>query len=414
MRTIFLKIFSFISLISFSIPTFASAHVRFIANDMEVARYSGYDWVSFFSPLLDPINILLIVITILVVALISLLVPLYPAITKYGCHLAKNLSSYKEYLPGLIRLIVAISLIGSGTAMHFLSPVLPANETLAFIQIFIGFMLFIGFLIEPLVLAAIILFFFGLWQDMYLIGSLDLLAMLIVLLAIDAERPGIDDVFDIRDHIHLNFFRKYVPLILRLGIGISMMFLALYEKVFNPHLAEFVVNVTDLTNVIPVSPQMWVFGAGIIEFAIGLLLVVGFRTRIVSVIAFIVLSLSFFYFGEDVTSHITLFGILGAILITGAGSISLDEALIQKKICDAGKPAARLIPPSKKKSKSKTKKTTKKAVKKVAKKVVNTKTTKATKTKKQSKKPAGKITVRKAATKIQKTAANRKSAPKKK
>jgi uncharacterized membrane protein YphA (DoxX/SURF4 family) len=69
---------------------------------------------------------------------------------------------------------------------------------------------------------------------------------------------------------------------------------------------------------------MWVFSAGIIEVLIGLALVAGFYTRLSSAIAFVVLSMSFFYFGEDVSSHITLFGILAVLFITRGGIWSLD------------------------------------------------------------------------------------------
>ena len=110
-----------------------------------------------------------------------------------------------------------------------------------------------------------------------------------------------------------------------------MIYLALYEKIFNPNLSELIVRGFDLQSVVPVSVEMWILSAGLIEFAIGLLLIIGMFTRIVSAIAFIVLSLSFFYFGEDVASHITLFGILAVLFITEGGKVSIDKLLGNKK-----------------------------------------------------------------------------------
>lgn len=309
------------------VPFISQAHVRFIADDNEVMRYSGYDWKSFFSPLYDSFNLFLIFITIVVVMVLYFVVPHMRSVCSWGARVGQRLDEYKVFVPGLIRITVAIAFIGAGSSMYFISPVLATTDTIAFIQILIGFMLFVGLFVEPLTLASIFLFIMALSNDMYLVGSFDLLALLVVMLVLDAEKPGIDDIFGIKDHIHFHFLRDYIGLILRAGIGFSMMYLALYEKVFNPHLAEFVVRVTDLANVIPVSEAMWVFSAGTIEFVIGLLVLVGFRTRLVSVVAFAVLSLSFFYFGEEVTSHITLFGTLGAILILGPGKISFDNAL---------------------------------------------------------------------------------------
>ena len=70
---------------------------------------------------------------------------------------------------------------------------------------------------------------------------------------------------------------------------------------------------------------MWVLGAGLVELLVGFFLVIGFYTRLVAVIAFLVLSLSFFFFKEAVFSHVTLFGILSLILINGAGYLSIDS-----------------------------------------------------------------------------------------
>jgi len=81
----------------------------------------------------------------------------------------------------------------------------------------------------------------------------------------------------------------------------------------------------DLTSIIPVSAPMWVLSAGLIELAIGLFLLIGFHTRLLAVITFLVLSLSFFYFREEVYSHITLFTVLYILFITGGGRISVDD-----------------------------------------------------------------------------------------
>lgn len=103
-----------------------------------------------------------------------------------------------------------------------------------------------------------------------------------------------------------------------------MMFLAIYEKLLNPHASEIIVRDFNLTSVFPASPEMWILGAGIVEFIIGAMLVLGWYTRLSSAIAFAVLSLSFFYFGEEVSSHIMLFGTLSVLYITRGGSWSID------------------------------------------------------------------------------------------
>jgi uncharacterized membrane protein YphA (DoxX/SURF4 family) len=102
------------------------------------------------------------------------------------------------------------------------------------------------------------------------------------------------------------------------------MFLAVYEKILNPHISELIVNNFGLLDIVNVSPAMWVLGAGIIEFIIGFTLFIGWFTRASSAIAFVVLSLSFFYFGEEVSSHVTLFANLAVLFITRGGIWSVD------------------------------------------------------------------------------------------
>lgn len=242
----------------------------------------------------------------------------------FSAHMEKHLVSYQDFLPWMARLSIGIALMGAGTASVFFSPVVPAFAPIPFFLILTGFFYLIGFLLIPTTIFLIILFFIALSGHFYLFGNLDLLALLVAFLALHDERPGVDDIFGIRLLTILKLPRTWAPLILRIGIGGAMIFLALYEKILNPHFSQLVVDQYALTSVVPVSSQMWVFGAGVIEFLVGLCLLLGYYTRLVSVVAFLILSLSFFYFKESVYSHVTLFGLLSMLLVLGGGKWSLD------------------------------------------------------------------------------------------
>ncbi|MFT7558054.1 MAG: putative membrane protein YphA (DoxX/SURF4 family) [Planctomycetota bacterium] len=136
-----------------------------------------------------------------------------------------------------------------------------------------------------------VLFFSALSQDIYLLGSLDFFALIGILLIIDSRRPGVDNIFGIEDYAAIPQFSKYLHLIMRLGVGVSIAYLAIVEKILNPHLSAFVAETTNLVNVIPVSAQMWTFGAGTVELLIGIFLILGIRTRLSSAIAMLVLTL---------------------------------------------------------------------------------------------------------------------------
>ena len=167
-------------------------------------------------------------------------------------------------------------------------------------------------------------------QKAYIIGNIEMAAGLVALLILGSARPGIDDIFGIPE-FKAPRFRQWIPTLLRIGIGGALIFLALYEKVLNPHVSDLVVQKYALDSIIHVGPAMWVFAVGMIELAVGLLLLVGFQTRLVSAIAFLVLIVTFFFFKEEVYSHITLFGTLSVLFITGAGPLSFDYIIKKRK-----------------------------------------------------------------------------------
>ena len=320
-----LLLFAFITM-----PQQLFAHVRYIASDDDVAKYGGIDFAALLEPLTQPVNIFLIVVTCIIILALYWLLNHNRIFHKWSDHMAKVGESYKVFVPWMARLALGIALLGAGTSNYLISPVLTnGGEMFSFIQILLGFFLMAGILVGPTAVATLLLFIFALTQDSYLLGSFDILALILSILVVDSRLPGVDDIVGIPDFTHIAALRAHLPLILRSGVGIAMAYLAIYEKILNPHLSSFVVEVTNLVNVIPVSSAMWTLSAGIIELAIGLTLIAGFKTRLTSVVAIIVLSMSFFYFGESVISHVTLFGILAIVFVMGPGTWSVD-ALLRK------------------------------------------------------------------------------------
>lgn len=303
----------------------AFAHVYYIAEEEAVEVLKGSNLRFFLEPLRDPDYLILIALTVILILALFALARRLKTISVLKKRFHKKAEEYNTILPWILRLSAGIMLIGAGTNGWLISPFLDGPEFAVFgvLQIFTGFLLLSGFLTT--LASAIVLALYGvaLMVDPYLIGSLEILALSIALIIRDSRFPGVDDLFKVPD-FNIKEFSAWVPTILRVGIGIGLMYLALFEKILNPLLSAYVVRITDLMNVIPVSEAMWVFSAGMIEFAVGFLLFLGYRTRIVGMIAFLVLSLSFFYFGEDVVSHITLFGVLSVLIVEGGGKMSLD------------------------------------------------------------------------------------------
>lgn len=314
----------------FAFTNSAAAHVGYVLTQEEFVANSGQDSSYILKAISSQATINIVASVILAVALIAFIYRKSIFLKSWAGRVADRLKTYDEFLPWAIRLSLGIALIGAGTAQVLVSPIQLATSNVAFLEILLGFFFMAGFLLIPSTLLAIGLYIFGLSGNFYLLGNLDFLALAVAFLALHNERPGFDDIFNFKILHALKIKRSFASPILRVGIGGAMMFLALYEKILNPHLSELVVNNFHLTSVIPVDPSLWVVGSGIVEFVIGLMLILGLFTRLSSVIAFGVLSLSFFFFKEAVYSHITLFGLLSILFVLGGGIWSLDSIIFGK------------------------------------------------------------------------------------
>lgn len=301
----------------------AYAHVGYVIEETELTQNLGLDFRFLFSALSEPKNIMLIIVTAIVFMLLYWL-----AHKNYFVHhkivkINQKIATYKEYIPWILRLSLGIALIGAGTAGVLISPLLTI-EGFAVVQTAIGFMLLAGFVLPFSTTLVLGLYIIAVINNHYILGNLELIAAAIALFLIDDARPGVDDILSFPRLIVKNA-EKYTPFILRIGIGGAMIYLALFEKIFNPHISKIVVREYDLTSIIQVSEPMWVLAVGIIELIVGIFLLLGFKTRLTAVIAFFVLCLTFFFFKEEIFSHVTLFGVLSALFITGGGYLSIDE-----------------------------------------------------------------------------------------
>ena len=308
------------------------AHVGYVLTESEFAAEKGGDLSFLLSVFSDPMNVLLMVIT--VAACVS---GYYFFMNNKKCSqlvmgIRKNKEDYKKLFPWIARLSLGIALIGAGTSQVLLTPALEINGILSFLQVLIGFMLLAGLATLPAVLIAIVLYVFALTQDLYFIGNLDYLALMIAVLLWGSTRPGVDHLFGINLPKLFVKWEAYATFILRVGIGVAMGYLAIVEKFLNPHAMELVISRYDLTSVIPVSLEMWVFATGAIELLIAIALLIGFKTRLAAGTAALVLTLSFFFFGEEVFSHVTLFGVMSILFVSGAGKWSVD-GLIDEDSC---------------------------------------------------------------------------------
>ncbi len=316
------------------LPSLPLAHVTYIVDPEKLEALAGRDWNFLLSPLFDPLYLSMIVATLLVTVLAFAACELVKPLRE-ACHGIHNrLLKYHGFIPLILRVSLGVAFVVAGTKQVLLLPNVP-GEALSTLEVVIGFFLIVGFMIRFSAIVALGIYCYGLYTSHYLLGSMETAAAALLIAAHGDGPPSIDNILDI-DLLSrpLNFLwrflQRHTGVVLRLALGSTLIWLAVTEKAMNPRVCEAVVIDYKLESVIPVSTAMWVFAVGVIEFAVGLVLVLGFFTRTFSIIAFLVLTLSFFYFREEVAGHVTFFGALLVLMVTGAGAFSIDSLIAWK------------------------------------------------------------------------------------
>lgn len=304
-----------------------SAHVGYVLTEEQLTETSGRGDLFLTSVFTEPANIVLMLIGVAVLGMLLWLARRWQLSKK----MMSRLPDYAPLFPWMARLSLGIMFIGAGAGGVLLNPAFPTRTFVSSAELLVGFLLLAGFLTAPAAIAAIFFWFFAFLENRYALGSLEVPALALFLLASTNERPGIDDLLRLPFIPALPKLRTYAVTILRVGIGFAMIYLAIVEKFLNPFTSKAVVDMYQLTQVIHVSEKMWVLSAGMTELAVGLCLLIGFRTRTFAAIAFLVLTGSFFFFQEEVYAHITLFGVLSILFVAGGGAWSVDRKLSEDK-----------------------------------------------------------------------------------
>ena len=296
------------------------AHVSYVLAQEERLATTGQDWSFLLSPLHDPWNLALMGSTVAFLAALLFAFGHIPALIERVRYFRGRARQYADFVPLILRATVAMALIGAGAEHFLVSPTITDDSIFSLLEMVLGFLLLTGFLLTPATLAALAFVIGALVLHPVLLGNTDLLAAPIAILLLGHNKPGIDDLLGIRMPQLPEKYRALVPLVLRLGLGLALVYLAITEKFLNPHQFAAVVDAYSMTNFVPVSPAMWTLSVGIFELVIGLALILGCRVRTASIIGFIALSLSFFFFQEEVFAHVTLFGGLVVLILTGPGT----------------------------------------------------------------------------------------------
>lgn len=259
----------------------------------------------------------------------------------------ETMESYSDLLPWLLRLSIGLPLVGSGFAGYLFSPVVPAPTRL--FGVTVGFLILFGLATRLAAGIGLLGYLVGLLSYPEILLAFEYVPGFLAIVLLGGGRPSADHVIaqmaaDERtlysrvDPLYRDLvvpfreaiepYRQFVPTLLRVGVGATFVYLGFADKLLNPGKALATVEQYDLTAVVPVPPELWVVGAGLTEILVGAALVAGLFTRAFSGVAFLLFTTTLFALPDDpVLAHVTLFGLVSALLVTGSGPLGVDGSL---------------------------------------------------------------------------------------
>lgn len=248
--------------------------------------------------------------------------------------------SYTEYLPWIVRLSVGLVLIGAGLARVRFMPTIDSGGLFGLLLTATGFLLLLGFAVRPAALVALGAYLVTLVSDPELVMMLDVAGGLAVAAIVGPGRPSLDDLLRAAfprgpgakaatQNLARSRYDDMVPLLVRLGLGGAFAASGIVDKVVIYDQALAAVDAYGLTSVVPVTPELWVLGAALLETSLGVAVILGVLSRFSAVVGFAVLTLALFALPDDpVVAHVGLFGLSSLLVILGGGRWSLDRVVL--------------------------------------------------------------------------------------
>lgn len=324
-----------------------TAHVRYVTDADEPG--SGFAFLA--SALSDPLNLLALGAGGLAVLLVILGYLHNRPFARDVAVFREVMASYRDLLPWLLRLGFGLPLVGAGFSGYLFTPVVVpelGSEVVRLFQVGLGFALLFGLATRAAALVGLASYLVAAAFEPLALYSLEWIPGFVAIALVGSGRPSadqtlhriaaaegtfygrIDPVHGVADRLSdvLEPHRRYVPTVIRVGLGASFVFFGVFDKLFVPTMSENVVARYGLTSLVPLPADLWVLGAAAAELGLGIAIFVGFFTRSSALAALFVFTLTLFGLADDpVLAHVGLFSLASALLVTGAGPYSLDTRL---------------------------------------------------------------------------------------
>ncbi len=294
--------------------------------------------INVFSALNNPEN-LKIVFFVVLGSLIGMIIYFFFQKSKPGVTLDENLKKLEPFGMFILRIALGVSFIYSAFTNSYLGPEIPTpsivfGNIIHYSLYILGTLLILG-LFNNLTgfLSLIIIIIATLTYKDYMMTYFNYFGEFIALMLFGTRFLSFDAFLpDIVGKITAGLKKFEIPII-RITYGVSILYPSISIKILHPIIIIQIVNQYHLNQIhwlFPQDPLLISLGTGLAQIAVGLFIIVGFETRMASLITFLLYLMSILYFKEVVWPHYILLALALYLVINNGGKYTLDSLFIKK------------------------------------------------------------------------------------
>lgn len=289
------KVFYYFLAIILLIPTITSAHVKWFVDSKEVIEQS-HDLTSFYSWTSKEVVVwsLIVLAIVLIFSFLDKYIRTPKKLLGYGLRNEKTINRISQIILGLF--LVSVSFLWKIIIVPEIHVTNSFTTILQYIQILIGLMYILN--IKPRLASLIlILFCLGVTYSEGIVALFENAILLsLALYFFIVHSPEDSKIFRLK---------KHAVEIVRIGTGISLITLAITEKIMYPELGLQFLQIHHWNFMQSIFPwftdKLFVLSTGFAELIFGILFIMGYLTRITTILIAI-------FFALSVTTMLVQFG----------------------------------------------------------------------------------------------------------
>ncbi len=325
-------------------PALAFAHENYVLPEPVIAAGMRDYSLSVLDALKDPGNLKIALVVSIISAAVLILYFLFQP-SKAGVWLDEHLQKFHRFGELVLRLALAASFLFSAHSFAYLGPEISINSLpfggLIRVLLYVtGALLVLGLFGQAvgLISLALIIAATFVYKD-YILTYFNYYGEFLALIFFGSGWFSLDKlIFGANKLKHK--FKDWEIFIIRVTYGISILYPAISIKLLHPIIILDIVNRYNLTKfhwLFPHDPLLIALGTGLAQVVVGTAIILGFQTRLNTLITFVLMVLSVVFFKEAVWPHYILLALALYLIINNGGKISLDSYIRQRLDLKNGK-----------------------------------------------------------------------------